>query len=130
MACSVHRFLIILCLKKERKGFINVRDITPLIARLLYCIRGSIFMELMTKDERNIRVNNKLEGLRIYIQDLVQTPFDLLRETMHLAATIAGDTSALPQISWLGNDEYTSLAIHGKRMELQQLQDLCSMMLK
>src|SRR5271170_3196282 len=75
-------------------------------------------------------MDKELEGLQIYIQNLVQSPFDLLRKTMHLTATIAGDTSALLQISWLENEEYTSLAIHEKRVELRQLQDLSLMMLK
>ena len=75
-------------------------------------------------------VDKKLGGLHVYVEDLVQSPFGFLKETMHLAATIAGDGSTLPQVSWLGNDEYTSLAIHGKRVELQELRDLCSALLR
>ena len=118
MACPVQRFLVVLCLRKTGNGFINVREITTIIAKLLYSIRATVFMELLRKEEGDIEINKELGGLRIYVQDLVQSPFGLLRETMHLAATIAGDTSSLPQISWLGDDDYLSLAIHGKRVEL------------
>lgn len=133
MDCPVQRFLVVLCLRKEGEGFINVRDITPLIAKLLYCIRATVFMELIKRNKRkgdNMRIDQNLDGERLYIKDLVQTPFGFLRETMHLAAAIAGDTTSLPQICWLGNKEYTSLAIHGKRVELKELRKLCKSLLK
>jgi len=90
-------------------------------------------MELMRRNddnEGNFRVDKDLGGLKIYVGDLVQSPFGFLRETMHLAASIAGDSTTLPQICWLGNEEYTSLAIRGKRVELDQLKNLCSKLLK
>jgi len=49
---------------------------------------------------------------------------------MHLAATIAGDHSSLPQVTWLGENEFEALAIHGKRVELKQLQTLSLTLLK
>jgi len=132
MACPVQRFLVVLCLRKG-ESFINVRTITPLIAKLLYCIRATIFMELMKRNERNgvdVRVDKDLDGLGAYVRDLVQSPFGFLRETMHLAAAIAGDTTSLPQVCWLGDKEYTSLAIHGKKVELNELRNLCRALLK
>jgi len=133
MACPVQRFLVVLCLRKGGEGFINVRDITPLIAKLLYCIRATVFTELIKRNERNeddIRIDKDLGDVGAYVRDLVQSPFGFLRETMHLAATIAGDTTSLPQICWLGENEYTSLAIHGKKVELDELRNLCKTLLK
>ena len=49
MACPVQRFLVAVCLRKEGKGFVNVRDITPLIAKLWYCIRGTVYMEFLKR---------------------------------------------------------------------------------
>src|SRR5947207_9894416 len=114
-----------LYLRKEE--FINMRDITLVIARLLYYIRGIVFMELMKRNDRNeddLCVDN-LDGLGMYVRDLVQSSFDFLRKTMHLVAA-----TYLSQICWLGNEEYTSLAIRGKRVELKELRDLCGALLK
>jgi hypothetical protein len=133
MDCPIQRFLVVLCLRKEGEGFINVRDITPLIAKLLYCIRATVFMELIQRNKRkggDMTIDHTLDGTGMYVKDLVQSPFGFLRETMHLAAAIAGDTTSLPQICWLGNKEYTSLAIHGKRVELRELRKLCKTLLK
>jgi hypothetical protein len=43
---------------------------------------------------------------------------------------VAGDTGALPQVSWLGIKEGVVLAIHGKRVELAELQSLASTLLR
>ena len=59
-----------------------------------------------------------LDELQIYVKDMVQSPFGFLMEIMHLAANIAGDSGTLPQVTWLGKNEYQSLAIHGKKVEL------------
>ncbi len=101
MACLVQRFLIVLCLRKEEEEFINVKDITPLIVKLLYCIKATVFTELIKRNERNeddIRIDKDLSDMRAYMRDLIQSSFDFLREMMHLAATIAGDMISLSQI--------------------------------
>src|SRR5947207_1229151 len=95
MACSIQRFLVVLCLSKGEEGFINVRIITSLIVKLLYCIRMIVFMELIKKNERNeddIRIDKDLGDMEAYVRDLIQSPFGFLREMMHLAVAIAGDT--------------------------------------
>jgi hypothetical protein len=133
MACPAQRFLVVLCLRKGGEGFINVRNITPLVAKLLYCIRATVFMELIKRNGRDgveVRMDKDLDGLGAYVRDLVQSPFGFLRETMHLAGAIAGDTTSLPQICWLGDKEYTSLAIRGKRVELSELRNLSRALLK
>ena len=96
--CAVQRFLIVLCMRKEGRGFINVREITPLIAKLSYCVRAITFTELLKREMPHLRPESRLDGLEIFIREQIQTPFGLLRETMHLASMIAGDISALPQI--------------------------------
>ena len=128
--CPVQRFLMVACLRKEGNGFIHVREITPLIAKLMYCIRATVFMELMNREGTDIYLGNDLDGLQIYVKDLIQSPFGFLVETMHLAAKIAGDTSALPQVNWLDDDDFKSLSIHGKRVDLKQLQSLSQQLLK
>src|SRR5579859_7209080 len=128
--CPVQRFLMVACLRNGGNGFIHVRDITPLIAKLLYCIRATVFTELMKREGQELNLKDDLDGLQIYVKDLVQSPFGLLFETMHLAATVAGYSSSLPQVVWLGDEEYKSLTIHGKRVDLDQLQRLCHQLLK
>jgi hypothetical protein len=40
------------------------------------------------------------------------------------------DLNGLPQVSWLGKKEYTSLAIRRKRVELRELERLCVKLIK
>ena len=128
--CPVQRFLMVVCLRNEGNDFIHVRDITPLIAKLTYCIRATVFTELMKRESQELRLEDDLDGLQVYVKDLVQSPFGFLFETMYLAATVTGYASALPQVAWLGDKEYTSLTIHGKRVDLNQLQRLSQQLLK
>ena len=117
--------------EKGVKGFISVREIERLIAKLIYGIRSCVFDELTTRCEagstRN-QIDEELRGLMIYAKKLLQTPFDFLVEMMHFATSMAGESSALPQVSWLGIDGM-ALAIHGKTVELRQLRGLCSSLL-
>jgi hypothetical protein len=76
----------------------------------MYGIRGCVYMELMMRSQARrgrIGVYKELNGLGKFVLDLVQSPFGFLREVMHLAAYISGDGSSLPQISWLGKEQYT-----------------------
>ena len=133
MACPVQRFLICASLARGGKGFIHVREIGRLIAKLTYGIRACVYKELMVRSQARrgrISVNKELGGLGKFVQDLAQTPFGFLRETMHLAAYISGDGSTLPQINWLGKEEYMALAIHGKKVELRELANLSMTLLK
>ena len=127
--CPVQRFLMALCLRKEGNGFIPVRDIPPSIAKLMYSIRAAVYIELTKREHEGPVVVDNLDGLQDYVKGLVQTPFGFLTETMHLASYIAGEASALPQVTWIGKD-YKSLAIHGKRVDLHQLQSLAKKTLK
>ena len=127
--CPVQRFLMVACLRDQGKGFIHVREITPLIAKLTYCIRATVFMELMKREGQELRLEDDMDGLQIYVKDLIQSPFGLLFETMHLATAIAGNSSALPQVMWLGDNEYKSLTIHGKPVHLAELQGLSQQLL-
>jgi len=105
MDCPVQRFLVVRCIRKQGDGFINVRDITPLIAKLEYCIRTTIFTELLKRDRQEKKLEKHLEELQIYVKDMFQTPFGFLLETMHLATTISEESSTLPQVTWLGKNE-------------------------
>jgi len=133
MACPVQRFLVCASIDNGGRGFIHVREVGRLIAKLMYGIRACVYMEFRSRSQSgSIRtgVNKELGGLGKYVQDLRQTPFGFLKETMHLAAYISGNGSTLPQICWLDHEGHTSLAIHGKRVELRQLRKLCGTLLK
>ena len=66
----------------------------------------------------------------VYAKEQLQTPFSFLLEILHFASSVAGEAGALPQVSWLGIELGMALAIHGKRVKLEQLQNLCSILLK
>lgn len=132
MECPLQRFLVYASVEKGAKGFISVKEIGRLIAKLIYGIRSCIFKELMARCGSGVirnQINKELGGLMMYAKELLQTPFGFLVELMHFAASVAGESGALPQVSWLGVDGM-ALAIHGKRVELQQLRGLCSSLLK
>ena len=101
MKCLVQRFLICLSIEKHGKGFIDVREIGRLIAKLMYCIRACVYMDLMKRfgmGERGITVDKDLEEMGVYVRDLVQSSFEFLNETMHLTAAIVENSSVLSQI--------------------------------
>jgi hypothetical protein len=131
--CPIQLFLVYASIEKGAKGFIGVREIGRLIAKLVYGIRCCIFQELMARCDSELadgRIDRELGGLMIYAQEMLQTPFGFLAETMHFAASVAGEAGALPQVSWLGIESGMSLAIHGKRVELEQLRKLCLSLLR
>ena len=66
----------------------------------------------------------------VYAKEQLQTPFGFLLEILHFASSVASEAGALPQVSWLEIESGMALAIHGKRVELEQLQNLCSTLLK
>jgi hypothetical protein len=130
--CVVHRFLVYASVDKGAEGFIHTREIGRLIAKLIFGVRGCIFKEFMEgigAEREGVRADQDLGGLLEYATDLLQTPFGFLRETMHFAASVVGESGTLPQVSWLGVKRGVALAIHGKRVELQQLQKLCQTLL-
>ena len=133
MECPIQWFLVYASVDNDAKGFIRVREIGRLIAKLIYVIRCCIFKELMMRCDSGLmenQVDRELGGLMGYPRDLVQTPFGFLVERMRFAASIAREACALPQVSWLGIEAGTTLAIHGKRVGLEQLTKLCSSPLK
>jgi len=132
MECPIQRFLVYASVEKGAKGFICVREIGRLIAKLIYSIRCCVFNELRARCEARLagnHIDRELGGLMIYTKEMLQSPFGFLVEMMHFAASVAGESGALPQVSWLGVDGM-ALAIHGKRVELRQLRGLCSSLLK
>ena len=99
LACPVQRFLVAICLQKDGMGFINVRDVTPWISKLEYGIRCTVWTELQRRiQEEGIEVGEDLGGMKAFIKAGNQTPFGFLEEIKHLAVSIAGTTSALPQV--------------------------------
>jgi len=127
--CPVQRFLMVACIRKEGDGFVGVRDIPPIIAKLMYSIRAAVYTELVLKRGGQLNHLDGLGGLQVFVKELVQSPFGFLVETMHLASYLAGEASALPQVTWFGKD-FMSLAIHGKRVDLGHLQEWTARSLK
>jgi hypothetical protein len=127
--CPVQRFLVYASLAPAGTGFISVREIGRLIAKLLYSIRSCVFNEVLSRTGEN-NIDGELGGLMVYASDMLQTPFGFLTETMHFAASVAGEAGGLPQVSWIGLESGQALAIHGKRVELQQIKKLCKSLLK
>jgi hypothetical protein len=66
----------------------------------------------------------------VYAKEQLQSPFGFLLEILYFASSMTGEVGSLPQVSWLGIETGMALAIHGKRMELDQLRSLCSVLLK
>jgi hypothetical protein len=130
--CPVQHFLVYASVEKGAKGFINAREIGRLCAKLIYGVRCCLYTELMMRCEGRLaqnQVNEELGGLMVYAKEQLQTPFGFLLEMLHFASSVAGEAGALPQVSWLGIESGMALAIHGKRVELGQLRNLCSTLL-
>jgi len=131
--CPMQRFLVYASVERSGNGFVNAREVGWLAAKLIYGIRCCVYMELMQRCEGDLAheyVNEELGGLLMYAKEQLQTPFEFLLKTLHFAASVASEAEALLQVSWLGIESGMALTIHGKRVELWQLQSMCSKMLK
>ena len=92
MECPIQRFLVYASVEKGAKGFISVREIGRLIAKLIYGIRSFVFNELTVRCDAGVagnHIDRDLGGLMIYAKELLQTPFGFLVELMHFAASVA-----------------------------------------
>ena len=102
MECPIQRFLVYASVEKGVKGFICVREIGRLIAKLIYSIRSCVFNELRARCETRLtgnHIDRELGGLMIYTKEMLQSPFGFLVEMMHFATSVAGESGALPQVS-------------------------------
>ena len=72
--CPVHRFLVYASIDRGGQGFIHVREICRLMAKLMFGIRACIFQEFMSKADApraEIKVDKELGGLKTYVTDLL-----------------------------------------------------------
>jgi hypothetical protein len=86
MECPIQRFLVYTSVGKGAKGFIRVRDIGTLIAKLIYGIRCSIFNEFIVRCAGRLaenKIDGELAGLMIYARDLLQTPLGFVDWLKH-----------------------------------------------
>jgi hypothetical protein len=59
-------------MEKDAKGFISIREIGRMYAKLMYGIRCYVYMELMMRCERRVvreQVNEELGGLMVYAKE-------------------------------------------------------------
>ena len=92
--CPVQRFLVYASVAPGGTGFISVREIGRLITKLLYSIRSCVFNEVLSGTGENT-IDGELGGHMAYASDMLQTPFGFLTETMHFAASVAGEAGGL-----------------------------------
>ena len=156
--CPVYRFLVFACLRSSERsgggggGFIPASEVTPICARLEFCIRLVVFHEIFqrkqTDDQERVqqwrdnsaateaeakryrehwkaRIEDR-ERLLTFVRANDLTPFAAVYATFQLATMVAGSCgiSGLPLILWTPYTDHTSLSIGRALVTLEGMREL------
>jgi len=117
-ASPVYRFLVIGSMREDG-GFVSELRVTNLIAKLQWCCRAMIYEEMLRKMEKMTEAK-AWKKLGKYVKEGRYTPFNSLREVMHLASGIAYNSPGLPQVEWL-DEECDKASINGKAVTFEDI---------
>jgi superfamily II DNA helicase RecQ len=119
-ACPVYRFLVISAIT-EGGSFMQESDITNIIAKLQWTCRAMIYEEMLRMME-TMTEKKAWKKLGKFVKEGQYTPFNSIRQVLHLASAIAYSTSGMPQIEWL-DDDHNRASINGKAVELDDIKN-------
>lgn len=123
--CPVYRFLIWSSLSK-RGGFKQIAEISPVLSMLQYWCRSVVLMEYAewSTRERSNAVKEDLaefNRLMLHVKEGVNTPFNALRQVIHLARAMTGEAPGMPQVYWKGEGFRSLQTIKGKSISLDDI---------
>jgi superfamily II DNA helicase RecQ len=135
----LYRFLIAISINSTADGFREPHNVPHVVKKLVYCIRANIFEQarlISEPDEEHIdddSLNEQLTldydgglfGLKKYIIDKGQTPFNAIRHISNLASNAASNDPIEGNVSWNINpaepERYDVLSIHNKSFRFSSL---------
>ncbi|KZT18427.1 hypothetical protein NEOLEDRAFT_1152627 [Neolentinus lepideus HHB14362 ss-1] len=125
--CPTVRLLALSTLRPDG-GHADARDVTPIIARLEYCMRLFFLTRIKTVAEELYHGDDDLgcKALSCWFTEKVQSPFNTLRSLQHRAAAIALKTTSQPRVYWTDRIDYTSMLYRGTKITQEDLQSIFS----
>lgn len=135
----LYRFLIAMSINSTTDGFGDPANVPHIVKRLVYCIRANIFEQarlMATDDEEDMDDDNRndrptldfeggLFGLKKYIIDNGQTPFNTIRFVSNLARKVAAGDPNVGFVDWnidpADPERYDVLSINNKSFRFSKL---------
>src|ERR1700726_594985 len=128
----LYRFLISMSINTTADGFSEPDTVPHIVKKLVYCIRANIFEQARlisefdddSSDDEDLNDRPSLDsdggmfGLKKYVIDKGQTPFNAIRYIANVASRVASNDPKAGFVSWNINpadpERYDVLSIHNK----------------
>ena len=135
----LYRFLIVMSINSTSDGFSEPDSVPHLVKKLVYCIRANVFEQARRisefddedSDDDDLRERPTLDydggmfGLKKYIIDKGQTPFNAIRYIANVASNVASKDPKAGFVSWNINpaepERYDVLSINNKSFRFSNL---------
>src|SRR3984885_6046181 len=110
----LYRFLIAMSINSTADGFGEPDTVPHIVKKLVYCIRANVFEQARRISERNdedsddddsserptLDYDGGMFGLKKYIIDKGQTPFNAIRYIANVASNVASNDPKVGFVSW------------------------------
>ncbi|EPQ50228.1 hypothetical protein GLOTRDRAFT_134134 [Gloeophyllum trabeum ATCC 11539] len=129
--CPTVRFLALLTLKPDGSHK-DPHQVTPTIARLVYCMRLFFLAHIKAIAQQSYHGDEEIacKAASRWFTEKVESPFNALRSLQHRASAMAYKTSSQPRVYWLDRTGYTSMLYRGTKITQQDLQTIFTRMEK
>ncbi|KIO00004.1 hypothetical protein M404DRAFT_30036 [Pisolithus tinctorius Marx 270] len=109
---------------REDGAFKEPHQVTPIIARLEYCMRLTFLMEIHSRMESDPQKDEEehCSDLESFFVENTRYTFSHLRSLQHRATSLALDTMSLPQVWWTDTKTWKTMLYRGEQVDFA---DLC-----
>ncbi|KAH7917321.1 hypothetical protein BV22DRAFT_1026593, partial [Leucogyrophana mollusca] len=123
--CPTIQYLALVTLKPDGTHA-EPQAVTPIIAKLTYCIRLAFLREIknLTLASGEATDTNACDAMARWFREKVESPFNSLKSLQHFATDQAMRTMSLPRIWWLDRENYTSMLYRGDKITVDQTKEM------
>ncbi|KAG2110016.1 hypothetical protein DEU56DRAFT_985445 [Suillus clintonianus] len=123
--CPTERFLALHTLEADGRHREPVL-ITPILARLEYCMRLACLKQLKILSTKLYDGNDEAacDALQPWFTDKTNSPFSGLRSLQHRASSIAYKTTSLPRVWWVDRKRWMEMLYRGDKVHINQLREM------
>ncbi|KIO01489.1 hypothetical protein M404DRAFT_28785 [Pisolithus tinctorius Marx 270] len=109
---------------REDGAFKEPHQVTPIIARLEYCMRLTFLMEIHSCMQSDPQKDDEehCSDLENFFVENTRYTFSRLRSLQHRATSLALDTMSLPQVWWTDTKTWKTMLYRGEQVDFA---DLC-----
>jgi hypothetical protein len=123
--CPTIRALALMTMKFGG-GWLEPKDVTLIIARLVYIIHLAMLYEIKTISAADFDGNDEeaCNLVQPWFIEKVDSPFNSLRSLQHRASSLVYQTMSLPRIWWTDRVHWTSMLYKGQPLHIDQIRRL------